>query len=294
MTELIFDKIDKIKFSVLGYDLTSLLRPDGWRKYSLLLITFSGLAWIFFGYDGCFDQIEWGATALFEGASWASALGVMESRYGIATHFSAAVIYGFMFYALSKHLEKIGIKKSLNLSLSIAATVFAISLFEFTWMGSYYWSQQQFWVLKPLTTQASILYQNLGFAFAGVMAIPFVLASPYRFKINKKFGILLLLTLGLWASWYYYPLPTQAQASGFKVELVDGTFFTPSNNFPQTLYTIDHNPWDDDAVGVPYFVEDNAVHTWNTVFKVVFAYAVFYGFSLRKVKIREEVSNQKG
>ena len=36
------------------------------------------------------------------------------------------------------------------------------------------------------------------------------------------------------------------------------------------------NPYDNDAVGEPFFVEDNFVHTINTVTKLCFAYTIYY------------------
>jgi len=288
-----FNKIDNLNFTLKGYDLTSLLRPDGWRKYALLLVVTSGLGWIFFGYDGCYDQIEmFGKTLplIFAGTStWTEAFTLMGGRYGIGTHFSAGVVYGLLFYAISKYYEKIDIKGSLNLTFSILLTVFSISIFEFSWMASYYWAQQQFWVLVPLTTQASILYQNLLFLTGGVFLILFVVGSPYRFRINKKLGVLILLSISLWGFWYFYPLPI----NHLTVTLADGTQWTSSPYFPQTMYTIDLAPWDDDAVGEPFFVEDNMVHTANTVMKIVWAYTFFYVGKVILTKSRENLQQKR-
>jgi hypothetical protein len=286
-----FNKVDKLKITFKGYDLTSVFRPDGWRKYAILFIIISGLGWIYFGYDGCYDQFEMlGKTIpslLFGTKTWTEVLTLTEGRYGIGTHFSAGIIYALLFYAISKYYEKIDIKGSLNLVFSISLTVFSISIFEFSWMSSYYWAQQQFWVLIPLTKQASILYQNLLFLTGGVFLILFVVGSPCKFRINKKLGFLILFSISIWTFWYFYPLSTpqlvvDANTERFWLSNSYTTVGWHNNlwfsfpNFPQTMYTIDLNPSDEKGVGVPFFVEDNIVHTVNTVMKIVWAYTFFY------------------
>jgi len=206
-------------------------------------------------------------------------LNVVHSRYGIGTHFSAAVIYGIMFYTLSKYYEKINIKGSLNLTMSMLLTAFSVGVFEFTWMASYYTAQHQTWVLAPLFKQVSILYQNLLFVSCGSVMIAVVALSRFQtrypqisFRINKKLAFLILLTISLWSLWYFYPFPT----TQLVVSLETGGVWKSFSNFPQTMYTIDVNPLDDVAIGVPFYVEDHLVHTINTVFKIVFAYTIFY------------------
>ena len=299
-----FNKIDNLNFTLKGYNLTSLFRPDGWRKYALFLVVASGLGWIFFGYDGCYDQIEmFGKTLplIFAGTStWTEAFSLMETRYGIGTHFSAGVIYGLLFYAISKYYEKIDIKGSLNLTFSILLTVFSISIFEFSWMASYYWAQQQFWVLIPLTKQASILYQNLLFLTGGVFLILFVVGSPYRFRINKKLGVLILLSIGLWGFWYFYPISSTQlvvdantenswYSDNYNTVGWQNNLWYSYPNFPQTMYTTDLNPQDVKGVGAPFFVEDNMVHTVNTVMKIVWAYTFFYVGKVVLTKTKEEL-----
>jgi len=287
-----FDKLDNFHLTFKGYDLGNIFNPYGWRIYVLFLVTASGLAWIFFGFDSCFDQLEWGGRYFlsFLGGthSFSDVLNIMQYRYGIATHFSAAVIYGLMFYAISQYYEKVGIKRSLNLFMSAILTVFAVSIFEFSWNITYAFTQNQPWTITFRYKQSQILTQNLTFFIAGILFILFILATPgmtrfyykkhnkifdsYRFRINKKFEFLVLLSVGLWFLWFYYPLPTRQ----ISVPLETGGEWFSSSNFPQTMYTVDLDPTDNVAIGEPYFVEDNIIHTVNTVIKIIWAYTIFY------------------
>lgn len=295
-----FSKVDKLKFTFKGFDLTSVFKPDGWRKYFLFGVIASGIMWILLGYESCFDQLEIGSQYLLgyflQQNTWNDFLQMTQYRYGIATHFSALVIYGIMFYAISKYYDNIDIGGSLNLFMSFSLTTLAVSLYEFSWMASYYWSQQQFWVLTPLTRQASILYQNLFFLTAGISLLLFVSACPHlRFRRNKKFYFLLGLSASLWLLWFYYPLPTKQLAVTFESGEIQ-TYPKQVNimglslsNFPQTLYTIDRNPTDADAVGEPFFVEDHYVHTINLLTKIVWTYTIFYfGKVLPKGEFKHE------
>ena len=281
-----FNKLDRFHYKIKGFDLGYLFKPNGWRIYVLFGVIIGSLGWTFFGYEGTFDQVERVVKILpsiLVGTKTLADISVVaHAHYGIGTHFSAAVIYGVMFYALSKYYETVNIKRSLNIFMTFAFTAFAISIFEYTWMASYYTAQHQFWVLAPLTRQASILYQNLIFLIAGIFAIVLVANPlfPYRFRKNRKFYCLVGLCLGLWAFWYFYPLPTKQ----LQVELETGEVWTSYPNFPQTMYTIDRNPHDNDAVGEPFFVEDNIVHTVNNVMKIVWAYTVFYFGKVKKVE----------
>lgn len=298
-----FNKFDSLHLIFHGYDLASIFKPDGWRKYVLFFVVVSGLAWIFFGYEGTFDQIEWFGKYfyyyLLNQKTWSDVITITQYRYGIGTHLSAALIYGIMFYAISKYYETQNIKGSLNLTMSFLITAFSVSIFEFSWMASYYIAQQQFWVLIPLTKQASILYQNLAFLLGGLVFIFFVKASPnFRLRINKKLGILILLSSLLWALWYFYPFPQQQ----LHVNLTDitgetfsitptftsnigwnGTFWNSYPNFPQTMYTINMNPQNPVGYGTPFFVEDNFVHTVNLIAKIVFAYTIFYFGKVKRI-----------
>ena len=298
-----FNKLDRFHLKIKGFDLGYVFQPDGWRLYALLFVIASGVAWVFFGYEGCFDQVEWFGRYYLNFLSgkipWSNVIEMVQYRYGIGTHLSAAVIYGIMFIAISKYYETINIKGSLNLTMSVLLTVFSIAIFEYSWMASYYVGQQQFWVLTPLTKQASILYQNLLFLTGGIVLLIFVSASPYKFRINKKLGFLLLLSLSIWVFWYWYPLPTKQ----LTVTLDTGEIWKSYPNFPQTMYTINMNPQNTTGVGTPFFVEDNAVHTVNLVMKMIWSYTIFYFGKLtfrrnhkfnigRSPKEKEEVLNE--
>jgi len=120
-----------------------------------------------------------------------------------------------------------------------------------------------------------------------------------------------MLSVGVWAFWYWYPLPQNQLAvnlaypdgSQFSVlkgvnlpggvyngiiNGVTGSYWCSFANFPQTMYTVNMNPVNPVGYGTPFLVEDNAVHTTNLLMKIVWAYTVFYfgKVVMRKHKVK--------
>jgi len=222
--------------------------------------------------------------------SW---LQIYSEYYGKEMHYSAFVIYGLMYWALSRHFEKkLGITKSKNVAYAASLTLFSIAVFEFYWILSYAHFQNQPWVAKLQWPQLRIILQNVAFFSVGVLAILYIWADSYVLKgkevVGKKYRYKLnLLAIGLISLsivsamfWWNYPF----QVDTCQVRLENGELWTNSGNFPQTLYTIDMNPDDSLNAGEWFFVENNNVHAVNTWVKVIWTFTMFYIFMLKPKK----------
>lgn len=250
------------------------------RKIGLALALISLGCWIIFGFDSAVGQImHWlyAAPQYFSGAinlnEW---IEVFTSSYGTELHFSAVVIYGLMFYWLSKHYEKNGIVKSKNIAYSIGLSLLAIGTFEFYWMLSYAYFQNQFWVITPVWPQLRIIMQNLVFCIGGSLVLLYMscehIEGLYKLRVNWKSSALIALTIVSAVAWWYYPLPV----SRFSVTLETGEVWRNTNNFPQTLYTIDLDPTDRVNAGEWFYHGNDMVHLLNTIVKLLFALSIFY------------------
>lgn len=287
----VFPKIDSLSNlkNPLLFRLSSILwYVEGWRKFVLVSVVLSSFFWVLLGFDSTVGQIipvslDLSAPSLITSfptflSGYISLSELVEHTkacYGLGTHWSAVVIYGLFFILLSKHYERIGIKKSMNLILSLFFTLLAISIFELAWMFSYAHFQNQPWVLG---TKHAPFRMNTFFIMVGVLAVVFTLASPYNFNFNKKSLSLILLSLGLWGLWIFYPLPVRS----LSVLITTGEIWSNTPNFPQTQYTIDVYPLDNLRAGFAFHVEDNIVHFINTFTKAILALTVFNFCVLKK------------
>lgn len=262
------------------------------RKIAFFCAIFLGLIpWALFGFDSCIGQplmMINKLPALIAGdISTNEWLAVWGDMYGKEMHYSAFLIYGLMFWGLSRYFDKtLDIKGSKNVCFSGAITFLSIAIFEFYWMGSFAVFQNQPWMLALQLPQFRIVLQNLIFLAVGVLGMlviwqhSFILDSAktkivgrnYRFRIDRWAALLSVVTVAAALIWIYYPAPVHH----FSVELETGEVWHNTNLFPQTLYTVDLNPADAEAVGHWFWFEDNNVHALNTFVKVLVSATVFY------------------
>lgn len=262
------------------------------RKIAFCCAIFLGLIpWVLFGFDSCIGQplmmINKTPDLLLGNISYDEWLAVWDQMYGREMHYSAFLIYGLMYWGLSRYFDKrLNIRGSKNVCFSGALTFLAIAIFEWYWMISYATFQNQLWVISLNLPQLRIVLQNLIFSFVGVLgsvviwqhsyilnpAKTKIVGRNYRFRLNKWAGLLIVGSVLSALLWVYYPLPVHH----FSVELETGELWQNSQRFPQTLYTIDLNPADSAAVGHWHWFEDNSVHALNTLVKVLFSVSVFY------------------
>jgi hypothetical protein len=270
------------------------------RRLAFLFAFGLGLVpWVLFGFDSCVGQPLmmlhklpdlWLGHITFD--AW---LGIWQEYYGKEMHYSAFLIYGLMYWFLSRHYDfKLGIKRSKNVAYAASITFLSIALFEFYWMFNYSRFQNQPWVLSLVFPQARIVIQNIGFITVGSIAAFYmwvdsfkldkktkaILGRFYSFRVDKVLAVLVCLSVGLALLWIYYPLPVEH----INVTLENGEIWRNTNNFPQTLYTIDLTPGDGENCGVWFFLENNLVHGLNTLVKAIWTLTICYWGTLKKVE----------
>jgi len=109
-----------------------------------------------------------------------------------------------------------------------------------------------------------------------------VVRRLYRFRLDKKALLLIGVTVSLALLWVYYPFYVKK----ISVPLETGEVWVNSQQFPQTLYTVDLDPTDNVNAGVWFFIENNWVHGLNTLVKVMLSLSVFYVGMVKEVKNR--------
>jgi len=211
---------------------------------------------------------------------------IYHDQYGKEMHLSAFVIYGLAFWFLSRHYDfKHGVVKSKNVCYAVALTLLSVSLFEFYWMISYAYFQNQWWVITPRWPQIRIILQNVAFLSTGVIGALYmyidghifnkngdVIRKIYRFNLNKTAWLLIGLSVSSALFWWFYPFNVER----FTVSLETGETWTNTNRFPQTLYTIDLNPHDNLNSGVWYWKANDLVHLVNTIVKILWTFTIVY------------------
>jgi len=265
---------------------------DTRKKAFLVSIFFLG-AWIFFGFDSTPLQLYHVVMdGLLKGVRDLSSLRVIyQTFYGKEMHYSAFVLYGLTFWYLCRHYnKKMDIKGTQNFAYSAGITFLSIAVFEFFWMTCFSIFQNQPWVTTPRMPQMRIHLQNLAFFVFGCLIVFFmyvdshkfnnkgtVIGKRYRFKLNKKAVLLMVLTLSSILLWIYYPFPVEH----FSVETSTGLWLN-SRLFPQTLYTIDVDTTDSLNAGVWFYRENDLIHLVNTGTKALLTLTFLYVFSLEK------------
>lgn len=272
------------------------------RKAAFVIAIVCLGAWMAFGFDSTPLQF---IHVLYEGvpqfllgkASLGDLVAIYNRYYGKEMHYSAFVIYGLMYWALSRHFnKKLGITKSKNIAFTCSLVFLSVAIFEFFWMGSFAFFQKQPWVITPKWPQLRIHMQNILFLTVGVLGVLYMWADSYilnekgktigrwfKFRWDKVAVGLVGLSVGLALLWWFYP----GYVERFSVQLETGQTWTNSPNFPQTLYTIDLNPEDSVNAGVWFFHENNAIHGLNTLVKAICTFTVFYIGMVKEVKNHE-------
>jgi len=262
-------------------------------------------AWVVCGFDSNPLQLVYAAVAAlgriipvfynFTGVSPSmSIIDVYNFYYGKEMHWSAFVIYFGMFWFLSKHFSKeFGIVKSKNVAYAASITFFNIAIFEYFWIYSFAYWQNQWWVGTWAMPQLRILFQNLGFLTVGIFGVLYLWIDSYILKdkeilgrhytLNLKSAMtisLLIATVALALLWWYYPWPVQQ----ITVQLKTGGVWISSQHFPQTLYTVKLDPGQRVNAGEWFWIENNYVHGLNTLLKFVWGFAWTSLFIIKKVE----------
>jgi hypothetical protein len=288
--------VDQLDLSFKGINLNIFQKFKHVQKVALYGSIVALVAWILFGFDSTPLQfihvIYEGIPALISGES-VDLLAIYNSYYGKEMHYSAFVIYGLLYYFLSKNLEKSGIIGTKNMVYSFAVMFFSISVFEWFWIISFAVFQNQPWAFTWAFPQLKILIQNSGFFVAGALTAVYMFTDRFNWDMKTqeaisrrfffvwkswKLWVILGLTFGAAMLWIYYPFDVQL----LTVPLENGEVWSSSRMFPQTLYTIDLNPNDNINAGDWFWIENNLIHGLNTVTKVFFTMSFYYMFRVKK------------
>jgi len=307
-----FDFVNDLSLSFLGIEWNFIKRAKDVRRVVFLFAHVIFIVWFLLGFDSCQSQFEFVLVNLpsyFQGKlSLDDLTFIYNDQYGKGMHYSAWVIYGFMFWALSRYYDKkLGVTKSRNFALSFAFVLLSVAAFETFWHHSFAHFQDQPWVTAYQWPQLKILVQNVSFFFLGFSMIFVMYVSGEMFPLGRwkgvtyvwgpitnfpsglqlNFGkwlwICLLLTLLSVCVWYrygdFFPVETlKVPAKGYP----DGVWVS-SPYFPQTVYTVETDLTDDVNAGDQFFVENDLLHGVNTLCKV-FMTSTFY--CLGRVKKR--------
>ena len=270
------------------------------QKYKRVRITAFGLAitclvaWFVFGFDSTplqFMHALYELPAFVTGqVSFSDLVATYNRFYGREMHYSAFVIYGLMYWFLSRHFDKNhGIKGSKNVAYACSLTFLSVAIFEFFWMSSFAYFQSQPWAITPKWPQLRIHMQNIAFLSVGVLGVLYMYADSfimkgkefvgrsYQFNWNWKAWLLVGLSIGTALVWWNYPWYVEK----FSVQLETGKIWSNSQHFPQTLYTIDLDPTDSVNAGVWFWKGNNLIHGWNTLVKVFWTLTVLYVGKIR-------------
>jgi len=251
-----------------------------WRNYFALCVVVSAICWIVFGFDSTWSQLTTLVKAIPEvlagNMTMLEAKAASQAYYGMGNHFSAPVIYGLLYIALSLHLEKLGIHKSENFSITTLLSLSSIGIFELCWNTGYAIFQHQYWTIAFIPKQIYNLTAFSAFTLLGLVATIYMITGNYKLNFSRDTKILFVLTLSLWVLWIFYPFEAQT----LTVETSAG-IWTSSQMFPQTYYAVDLHPYDGLALGYPHYVEDNIIHFINTLTKVI---STWFTLSLFKFK----------
>lgn len=241
------------------------------RKVALIFSALMFIPWIVLGFDSGIGMLE----------IWNNNFNIDYSAYGKSLHFSAFVIYGFLFVGISKYLEKLQLTKSKNVFYTACLSVFNIGIFEMWYMGAFAtfqmnrslteWFFTDFWEIPVV--------MNFMFVVLGAVALlsfyvdSFKLNSKkvvgrfYKFTDSKGLFFLLILLLISISLWIYFP---------FHVQTISINGWRSSRFFPQTHYAY---------VDSTLYVENNLLHLVNLIVKGLFAFTQFYILTRFKRKV---------
>jgi len=220
--------------------------------------------WVILGFDSGVGMLEfWNSYPNFL---------LNYSAYGKSLHFSAFVIYGFLFYGISYYFEKLGLKGSKNVFYSACLSVFNIGVFEIWYMGMFAtfqmnrslteWFFSDFWEIPVV--------MNFMFVVLGVVTLfsfyvdsfklndNKVVGRLYKFQLNYLTVWLIQISVCLALFWIIYP---------GHIETISINGWQSSRFFPQTHYAY---------VNSELYVQNNLLHLVNLIVKAMFAFTQFY------------------
>jgi len=292
-----FEWVDNKIIIIKGNNLNIFQKYVRVRKMAFSTAIFCLGCWLIFGFDSTplqFMHVLFELPSFFVGKiNLEGLVQIYNEFYGKEMHYSAFVIYGLMYWALSRHFhQNLKIEGSKNVVYTCAIVFFSIALFEYYWIYSFATFQNQPWVGTWKMPQLRILVQNLIFAIVGIMGILYIWADSYvtkgkeiirkQWKFNWNYLSLFLICFSIASMLFWYNYPWYVEK--IMVPLENGEIWSNTNRFPQTLYTIDLNPEDDFNAGTWFFVENNVIHATNTIIKIIVTYTIFYIAKLRKVE----------
>ena len=264
------------------------------RKRILVLVILSALFWGWLGWDSTWEQITPITDRLLTNPIellcsrpssidpnplfYQKLVSEMASVYGIGDHWSAPVIYGLCFIALSIYLERNGVVRSLNFFITTGLSLGNIGFFELIWNRLYSYFQNQPWTFSfVISQQIRNLSFFIVFVFFGVLCFVGIYGLGYRVQFTMLKTILVFSAVGLWLLWVFYPLPI----SYVTVPTTWG-LWANVNLFPQTFYAVQVSP----GVTVPFYAPNDLLHLLNVVCKAVSA-AAFTSLCMM-IKVKDE------
>lgn len=220
--------------------------------------------WLIFGFDSGVGMIEELAAQFF---GWLTGsiinpdyYGAMNSIYGMSFHFSSFVIYGLLYYAISSHLEGLGVKHSKNVIYSGCLVMLNIAVFEWVYMGSFAHFQMGRQLTEWFVSDFWFLQQYLNVLFLGIAGLLGVWTESYngnnrvyKFKFNKKILAIICFTVAMFMLWIFYPFQTESA-------VIDD--WQSSALFPQTHYAY---------VNSKLYIQNDLLHALNVGVKALFA-----------------------
>jgi hypothetical protein len=293
--------VDNLSLNFKGINFNIFQKVHAVQRIALFGSLICLTAWVVFGFDSTplqFIHVLYeGIPALISGES-VDLFGIYSSYYGKEMHYSAFVIYGLLYYFMSKNFEGAGIKGTKNMIYSFAVMFFSISVFEWFWIICFATFQNQPWCFTWSFPQLKILVQNTGFFVAGCLTALYMFTDRFFWdlKTNEAIGRRFFFnwkSLKLWSIigltvagsllWIYYPF----HVDSLTVTLENGNLWSNSNLFPQTLYTIDLNPTDSVYAGEWFWIENNLIHGINTLVKILFTLSFYYLFRMKKIEKKD-------
>lgn len=315
-----FKFVDNLSLDVKGYELNLLRDDKGLRKSVLIFAFLSGFIWLIAGWDSSASQVELFVEGfvkqlfLDRKLDWGKLVEIYNNDYGKGIHWSAFIIYGLLFYGLSRfYWKKYNIRNSLNVTIAFGFTLFSVAIFEYFWHWSFRWFQSQAWVLEWGWPQFRVLFQTRIWLFASLFMIIILHlkhGKHYRFinwrntqyylniqtnmpQFRLNFNIMTYVLIGLtftsvYVWWFYGDFFPVEQIT---VEVIGGPDWTNNIYFPQTVYTIETDLTDNLNAGDQFFVENNLLHGINTLVKIFFTLTIYNIGRIRKISDYIEVAN---
>lgn len=278
----VFDKIDSFNLTFLGFNpLGALKNITVWRKYIVILIFFSSLSWLIFGWEATWNQpaayVKALPALLVGETSLSTVQAEVDHFYGVGQHLSSAVIYGICFLLLSIHLEKYNIKKSLNFFITTALSLMSIGIYEIIYNVLYSNLQSQPWTFTFAWKQGLNLTMFFGFTVIGVLSIIYLYSFGYKPNFGKITKVLLAGSIITYCLWVFYPFPVTA----LTMETSTGTWVS-GDFFPQTMYAVDVDPTDGVAMGEPVYVQNDVLHFVNILNKALVSLTILSFVMVRR------------